>query len=383
MEQLSTLWVVLLLLVVRVSGFNRLPLSSSQARSSSLFASSTTESSSGTQALEKCLFREYTTFFAPMEKSFYSDNVEFIDPMTSFVGIDKYKNNVDMLAGRTPLGSILFKDASIALHKIEKLDDGRIQTRWTLRVTVKLLPWQPTPRFSGVSIYTLDAAGKICKQEDYWDSVNLESNKYTKKGVGDGIGDFLGQLQNEVNADMAAPELPYELLRRGKTYDVRRYPEMTVAQTTYDKRPEGYDRLGSYAGGSNELSDKLDFFSPTLMRIKDSDGKRSKVMSWPLSFAAPGGSPRDPSTYPNPTIPKIILKTVPSKVVAVSRFELAATEPIVRGFTGNLIRDVEADGMAVSKDAKEGECVVGQYDALFSLNKRRVEAWVELDKHPW
>ena len=134
---------------------------------------------------------------------------------------------------------------------------------------------------------------------------------------------------------------------------------------------------------SNELSDKMKFFSPTIMRIKDIEGKRSKVMSWPLSFAVPGGKSKDPSTYPNPTIPKIILKTIPSKVVAISRFELAATEPVVRGFTGNLIRDVEADGMTVSASAIDGECIVGQYDALFSLNKRRVEAWVELDEHPW
>ena len=378
----SWLCVLFCIWIIGTDGFHNLMSQHAHYFSSGL-SSSSTEPVDEIQELRRCLLREYTTFFSPMEKSFYSDNVEFIDPMTSFVGIDKYKNNVDMLAGRTPLGSILFKDASIALHNIETLDDGRIQTRWTLRVTVKLLPWQPTPRFSGVSIYTLDADKKVCKQEDYWDSVNLEGNEYKKKNIGDGINDFLSQLKNEVNADMAAPELPYELLRRGKTYDVRRYPEITVAQTSYDKRPEGYDRLGSYTGGSNELSDKIEFFSPTLMRIVDSEGKRSKVMSWPLSFAAPGSKPRDPSNYPNPTIPKIILKTVPSKVVAVTRFELAATEPVVRGFTGNLIRDVEADGMTVNLGAKEGECLVGQYDALFSLNKRRVEAWVELDKHPW
>lgn len=184
---------------------------------------------------------------------------------------------------------------------------------------------------------------------------------------------------------MAAPELPYELLRRGKRYEVRRYPALTVAETPYSQRPEGYDRLGSYAGGSNELESKLPFFSPTIMVIKDGpDGVRSKRMTWPLAYALPGTSALEPSTFPNPTIPKIVLKNRPSTVFAVSRFSIAATEPVVRGYTGQLLKDIEADGLKATSASKDGgECVVGQYDALFSLNKRRVEVWVELEDHPW
>ena len=86
--------------------------------------------------VEKCLIREYSSFFSPMERKFYSPNVKFIDPMTKFEGIDKYQNNVDLLAGRVFPGKILFKDASIALHNIEQLGSNMIQTRWTLQVTL-------------------------------------------------------------------------------------------------------------------------------------------------------------------------------------------------------------------------------------------------------
>ena len=85
--------------------------------------------------LEKCLRREYASFFDPMVKKFYSPTVEFIDPLNKFSGVDKYQNNVDLLAGRTPLGGVLFKDASISLHNIESLGENQIQTRWTLQVT--------------------------------------------------------------------------------------------------------------------------------------------------------------------------------------------------------------------------------------------------------
>jgi hypothetical protein len=63
---------------------------------------------------------------------------------------------------------------------------------------------------------------------------------------------------------------------------------------------------------------------------------------------------------------------------------MAATEPVVRGYTKQLIADITADGILASESASGGsEYIVGQYDALFSLNKRRVEVWVPLVKHPW
>ena len=344
---------------------------------------SSTSSSNDNLELKKCLMREYNSFFSPMEQEYYNNNVQFIDPLNNLEGIDKYQKNVDMLAGRTSLGNFLFKDASIQLHNVETLNDGRIQTRWTLRVTIKAVPWQPTPRFTGVSIYTLNDDGKISKQEDYWDSINLFNGQYKSVGLFDGISDFIGQIQQDNSAEMVAPELPYELLRRGKEYDVRRYPKHVVAETIYDQRPEGYDRLGSYVQGSNEKDTKITYYSPTVMRITDEDSKRIKRMTWPLSFAAPGGELANIDSFPEPNVAKIKIKESESITVAVLRFEVPATEPVVRGYTGNLIKYCEDDGMTVASSAKEGECLIGQYDALFSLNKRRNEVWVQLDQHPW
>jgi hypothetical protein len=183
---------------------------------------------------------------------------------------------------------------------------------------------------------------------------------------------------------MTAPELPYELLRRAARYEVRRYPSYLLAETTYDQRPEGYDRLGSYAGGSNVEDKRLQFFSPTLMTITDTpEGGRSKVMTWPMAFALPGQPLPPVTSLPEPTIPRVQLGSKEGYVVAVTRFELAATEPIVRGFTGQLIGDVKADGMTPAAASEAGDCIVGQFDAIFSLNKRRNEVWVPLDDHPW
>lgn len=333
--------------------------------------------------LERCLFKEYTSFFTTLETSFYSNDVAFIDPITKFVGIGKYKENIDMIAGRTPLGKFLFEDASIVLHNIEQIEKRKIQTRWTLQVTFKALPWRPRIKFTGVSLYTLDGKGIIEKQDDFWDSINLQKGKYEVKGITDGLKDLAGQLKQEISAEMSAPEMPYELLRRAARYEVRRYPSSIVAETVYDQRPEGYDRLGSYAGGSNIKDARVMYYSPTLMRIADVDGARTKTMSWPLVYSFPGKPLPPISSLPEPTIPRVTLHERPGLVVAVTRFELAATEPIVRGFTGQLLSDINDDGMSATASCLNGDCIVGQFDAIFSLNKRRNEVWIELDSHPW
>ena len=125
-------------------------------------------------ALMKGLEREYNSFFQPMEYDLYNPGVTFTDPMISFEGIEKYRNNVDMLAGETLLGKLCFSDCGLIMHNVTETADGGLQTRWTLQFRFKLLPWQPVARFTGVSRYTLDSECRVLSQKDYWDSVNLQ-----------------------------------------------------------------------------------------------------------------------------------------------------------------------------------------------------------------
>ncbi|CAM9156703.1 unnamed protein product [Sphacelaria rigidula] len=130
-----------------------------------------------------------------------------------------------MLGGRSALGKILFKDASIVLHDIEEPGPFRLRTRWTLTVCFKALPWQPVPCFTGISDYTIDAQARVVKQDDYWDSVNLVAGRYQPVSPLDGVKDFLGQVLPK-----AAEQAPGgrggsvgQLLRRAKDYEVRLY----------------------------------------------------------------------------------------------------------------------------------------------------------------
>jgi hypothetical protein len=53
-----------------------------------------------------------------------------------------------------------------------------------------------------------------------------------------------------------------------------------------------------------------------------------------------------------------------------------------RGYTMKLVRDLEKDGLICSSTSQD-EFVIAQFDALFSLNKRRNEVWTTLQEHLW
>lgn len=269
-------------------------------------------------------------------------------------------------------------------------DDGsiaNIMTRWTLRVTVKVLPWKPTARFTGVSVYEVSPGGPegvlVNHQTDYWDSINIQKGgSYDKVDTLTAVTDFLNQLKpDNGNAAAAGVELPYQLLRRGKDYEVRRYPAYTAAKIPYDRRDKGYDVLATITKGAKPLA-------PALMEVTNDNSQ--KTMAWPLGFAAPGESSP-------PSIPQTVLEksrepmwsdckivTVSSKVVAVGSFSDASVAPIVRKADKQLRDVLSRDGIAVPPDS-DTLVKFAQYDAIFSLGKRRGEVWIELEDggHPW
>lgn len=340
-------------------------------------------------SLKSVLSKEYASFFDPMERDFYSQDVRFIDPLTSLCGVDSYQANVDMLASRTLLGKVLFRDAGIILHRIDggvvdPNDHTRITdivTRWTLRMTVQILPWAPTARFSGVSVYKVSPGGPkgavITEQSDYWDSINLQTNgSYAPVDKSLAIQDFLKQLSPDKNlqaAPSAGVELPYQLLRRGRDYEVRKYPSYTAVATPYSRRDEGYAILDFVTAGRTPLA-------PALMTVKSDQ----KTMQWPLSFALPGESaPASLSLGDRlQEQPECQVVTLPEQVVAIGSFQDASLEPVVRRADQELRKALQRDGIVVPS---QGEVMFAQYDAVYSVGQRRGEVWIPLEpgSHPW
>jgi len=106
--------------------------------------------------------------------------------------------------------------------------------------------------------------------------------------------------------------------------------------------------------------------APAIMEVEKS-GIADKYMTWPLNFAAPGeaGAPAPP--------PDAVEKAgegqwrtcrvieVPASIVAVREFADASMGPVVRRADRELRECLERDGLVR----------FGQYDAIFSMGKRR------------
>ena len=101
---------------------------------------------------------------------------------------------------------------------------------------------------------------------------------------------------------------------------------------------------------------------------------------WPLTFTAPGqATPVQPAKESSGGVNVI---TEPSRVVAVGTFSDASVEPVVRKAARDLRMACERDGLTLEGDETLEFC---QYDAIFSMGKRRGEVWIPLseESNPW
>ena len=246
---------------------------------------------------------EYNSFFQPLLRELYSDEVSFEDPLISLSGMDAYKANIDMLGGRNALGKVCFTDPGLTMHSVEETVTG-LRTRWTLQFRFRLLPWAPLARFTGVSDYTLDGQKRILQQRDYWDSINLQpGGEYVPTSKLAALSDFVNQLSPSSSGAQQASgkELPYVLLRRAAGYEVRRYPQHVAVQTAYFQRIDAFGTLGAYTNGANVAEKELQPYVPSLMSVRQDErsleqitddaldlkpSDEAKVMRWPLAVPA-------------------------------------------------------------------------------------------------
>lgn len=129
--------------------------------------------------------------------------------------------------------------------------------------------------------------------------------------------------------------------------------------------------------------------APAIMTVADD---ASKSMRWPLSFAAPGqtsppGVEQAKAKLENDERYQALqcqVETLPSQVIAVGSFSDASMEPVVRKADRLLREALKRDGLEVEAGS-ESRVEFAQYDAIFSMGKRRGETWIPLKEggHPW
>jgi hypothetical protein len=128
--------------------------------------------------------------------------------------------------------------------------------------------------------------------------------------------------------------------------------------------------------------------APAIMEVPNDDSQ--KTMAWPLVYAVPGtdtppalkGAVVDKANDPMWSSCK--LETLSGAIVAVGSFADASVAPIVRRADKELREALKRDGIVVPSSSKDS-VKFAQYDAIFTLGKRRGEVWIELEDggHPW
>lgn len=123
----------------------------------------------------------------------------------------------------------------------------------------------------------------------------------------------------------------YEVLEKADGYEIRRYPELLVAQVRIDSDTEeamdaGFSPLADFIFGENVDASKIDMTAPV---TKEADSSSKISMTAPVTQEAGDDTqlvrfimPKEYTleTLPKPKDDSVEILTVPARVVAVTKF---------------------------------------------------------------
>ena len=129
---------------------------------------------------------------------------------------------------------------------------------------------------------------------------------------------------------MAIEEAPYKVLKSSGKFELREYASYIVAETVVDADFEdagniGFKRLFNYISGQNQSRSKIAMTAPVSQEIKSEQIAMTAPVSqqrsqdkWVISFVMPGSYTME--TLPRPNDAQVVLRQIPSKMIAVVRY---------------------------------------------------------------
>ncbi len=163
---------------------------------------------------------------------------------------------------------------------------------------------------------------------------------------------------------------PFQRLKREKEFDIRYYPEATMATITSqansykDLGNSGFRKLAGYIFGGNEQKQQIAMTAPVHMEMTDSVSSMSFVMP----------SKYNKGLLPKPNNAEVSIKTAPAEYVAVLRFGGFASDRKIRRYSEKLRKALEAHSIAYTGNFR----YLG-YNPPFQLFGRKNEIMVRVE----
>jgi len=162
----------------------------------------------------------------------------------------------------------------------------------------------------------------------------------------------------------------YQRLKRDKDFDIRYYPEATMATITSGANSykelgnTGFRKLAGYIFGGNDQKQQIAMTAPVHMEMTDSVSSMSFVM--PSNY--------DKESLPKPNNAEVAIKTVPAEHVGVLRFGGFASDRKIRRHAEKLRNALEAQSIPYSGNFR----YLG-YNPPFQLFGRKNEIMVRVE----
>jgi hypothetical protein len=137
---------------------------------------------------------------------------------------------------------------------------------------------------------------------------------------------------------------PYQVVRRYRDFEVRRYPQHVVAEVAMQGEFEragnaGFGPLVSYISGRNQGGQKIAMTAPVVQETVAAD-------SHLVAFVMPAGA--SPDTLPAPNSERVQVHEVPETVAAVATYSGRWTKSSYLRHVTELQRAVEREGLRVT-----------------------------------
>lgn len=188
-----------------------------------------------------------------------------------------------------------------------------------------------------------------------------------------------------------AIEVPeYRVLEQDGAFEIRAYSSYSIAETEVEAGfmnagNIAFGRLFRYISGANAAQTEIAMTAPV---EQASQGEKIAMTApveqakgdgvYRVGFIVPRKYNRD--TVPKPTDPRVIIREVPPRTVAVWRYSGRWTEENFREHEQDLRRALQARSL---KPASGDSAIIARYDAPFiPWFMRRNEVLIPLEKNP-